>query len=47
MNSKCDFCSNEFVSIYTLKIHQNTSKKCLEIQGKINCDKIEFIKIIL
>jgi hypothetical protein len=30
----CNICSKNFKTKYTLKVHQNTSKKCLKLQNK-------------
>lgn len=36
MSIECIFCDKFFISKYTLKNHQETNKKCLELQNKTN-----------
>ena len=46
MSIVCEFCEKEFINKYTLSKHQNTTKKCIDIQNKLLNIKVEKIKII-
>ena len=46
MSIVCEFCKKEFINKYTLSTHQNTTKKCIDIQHKLLNIKVEKIKII-
>lgn len=42
MSHKCDFCNTEFCNKYSLKIHVNGNKKCIQIQKAVfNKEKID------
>ena len=46
MSIVCEFCEKEFINKYTLSKHQNTTKKCIDIQNKLLNIKVEKIKIV-
>lgn len=41
MSYLCEYCKKEYSSKSSLKTHQNTTKKCIEIQNRVNSENKE------